>query len=302
MIGISDGNGHPFSFSAILNGYESHYLQKAGWSVIDKYLSKRKQEEFGIKNVKVTHVWTQDHKTSELLSKACHIPHITTNLEDLYDEVDAIIIARDDYEFHYLLAMPFLQRNIPVFIDKPLTLKIDELQAFKPYLERGLLMSCSGMMFASELDEWRKDVLKYGHIKLVRGAVVNDWEKYGVHMLDAIIPILNAKPLAIESNDCDHSSFNILMSDSSIVQIDALGAVPKVFQIDIFGTKGHASLHMNDNFTMFKRLLEKFITMVKTKRPPIDPKITMLVNQILMAGRCAIFEKRKVMLDEFKLS
>lgn len=302
MIGISAENGHPFSFSAIFNGYESSYLQKAGWSVIDQYLSKRKPHEFGISDAKVTHVWTQDEKTSELLSKACNIPHIVTKIGELSDQVDALIIARDDYETHYSMAMPFLKRNIPVLIDKPLTLSIGELKDFIPYLKQGLLMSCSGMMFATELDEWRQNAEDFGEVKLVRGAVVNDWEKYGVHMLDAVIPLLKAKPISVECADCGHASFNIMMSDRSLLQIDALGKVPKIFQIDVFGTKKHASFQINDNFTMFKRMLEAFITMIETKRVPIDPLITVTVMQILMAGRRAIKEKRKVMLDEYQLS
>lgn len=302
MIGISEANGHPFSFSAIMNGFDSEYMQKAGWKVIDDYLKKRKPSEFGIKKAKVTHVWTQDEKVSELLSKACHIPHVTKNIDELYDQVDAVIIARDDYETHFSIAMPFLQKNIPVFIDKPLTLSIDELKVFQPFLKKGLLMSCSGMMFAKELDEWRKDHWQYGKIKLVRGAVVNDWEKYGVHMLDAIIPNLDTTPIAIESTDCNHSSFTITMSDQSIVQIDALGNVPKVFQVDIFGTKKVSSIQIDDNFTMFKRMLTKFIDMVETRTPLIDLEVTITVNQILIAGRRAKQEKRKVMLDEFRLS
>ena len=35
--------------------------------------------------------------------------------------VDGLIIARDN--MHYKIAKPFLEKKIPVFIDKPLTFK-----------------------------------------------------------------------------------------------------------------------------------------------------------------------------------
>ena len=34
------------------------------------------------------------------------------------------------------MAQPFLEAGLPVFIDKPLSLDISELRAFKPYLEK----------------------------------------------------------------------------------------------------------------------------------------------------------------------
>ena len=38
IIGLSEGNGHPFSFSAIINGYDKIELKKSGWKVIYDYL------------------------------------------------------------------------------------------------------------------------------------------------------------------------------------------------------------------------------------------------------------------------
>ena len=43
-------------------------------------------------------------------------------------------------------------------------------------------MSCSGMRYARELDEPRADLAAYGSLKLIRGAIVLSWEKYGVHL------------------------------------------------------------------------------------------------------------------------
>ncbi len=69
--------------------------------------------------------------------------------------VDAVIIARDDHETHLELARPFLEAGLPVFVDKPLSLDLEALRFFRPYLEAGKLMSCSGMRYARELDELR---------------------------------------------------------------------------------------------------------------------------------------------------
>ena len=43
MIGFSEGNGHPYSFSAIVNGYDKAAFDLSGWEVISGYLQKRKK-------------------------------------------------------------------------------------------------------------------------------------------------------------------------------------------------------------------------------------------------------------------
>ena len=46
MIGLSEGNGHPFSMSAIINGYSDTGLAESGWPVIHEYVKRRHPSEF----------------------------------------------------------------------------------------------------------------------------------------------------------------------------------------------------------------------------------------------------------------
>ena len=116
IIGYNKYNGHPYSFSAIINGYDKNHLIKSGWKVINQYLSKRKKSEFGIKDVLVSHVWTQDLKYSKSIAKSSFIPNICKDIDDMVGKVDGVIIARDDWKSHlklhlvapnYVLYAPF---------------------------------------------------------------------------------------------------------------------------------------------------------------------------------------------------
>jgi predicted dehydrogenase len=301
IIGISEGNGHPFSFSAIINGYSEEGLRESGWPVIYEYVRRRDPSEFGIAGLKITHAWTQDPETTARLCRACRIPNQSASLEDMTGQVDAVILARDDYENHFAMAMPFLEAGLPVFIDKPLTLDIGELRVFVPYLESGRLFSCSAMRFARELDDVRASLSSYGQLKLVRGAVLNSWEKYGVHLLDAVFSFLPSTAVAVTSLEAHHFSVAVSLSDGSLLQIDALGDCPKTFSIDIWGSHGRSSYEINDNFSMFRRMLCAFARGIESATPAIDPQATIDIMRILMAGQIARSEKRKVMLDEIKL-
>jgi len=60
VIGLSPGNGHPYSWSAIFNGYNLQAMEECGFPVIPRYLEKQNFPDDGIQSAKVTHIWTQD--------------------------------------------------------------------------------------------------------------------------------------------------------------------------------------------------------------------------------------------------
>lgn len=298
MIGMSEGNGHPFSFSSIINGYHDAGLAASGWNGIYEYVRRRSPSEFGFEDVQVTHAWTQDPVTTRRLCDACRIPNAPAAPEDLIGKVDAVILARDDYECHLALALPFLKAGLHVFVDKPLSVEPDELRVFHPFLANGKLMSCSGMRYARELDEPRAAIADYGEIRLIRGAILNSWEKYGIHLIDAILNLTPARPVSVTSIAAAHASLALHMDDGSLVQLDALGAVGRCFRFDIFGSRSITSHEISDNFSMFRRTLWHFFQSVKIGEPAIAPELTLTAMRTLIAGRRASNERRKVALNE----
>lgn len=301
IIGLSEGNGHPFSFSSIINGYNDGYLKNSGWDVIYNYVRRRDPSEFGIEGFQITHAWTQDEETTQTLCKACLIPNSVSRYEDMIGHIDAVIIARDDYEYHYKIAKTFLDQGIPVFVDKPLSLNVDELKYFKPFLENGMLMSCSGMRYAREIDQLRQDMKFFEQPKLIRGTVINTWEKYGIHLIDAILSLDTFVPESVTSIEADFDSMAIRMTNGVLVQIDSLGTIPKAFHLDVYGTENITRVELNDNFSMFRRTMWHFLNSVENRKPAINANITLNAMRILIAGQISKIEKRRVFINELQI-
>lgn len=276
-------------------------MVKAGWQVIADYLGLQDSSEFGWDGVKVTHAWTQDINLTEQLCKTCFIPHPVHRLSEMIDQVDVIIIARDDFESHYPLAWPFLEKGIPVFVDKPLSMNRRELFLLRPYLETGQLMSCSAMRYARELDLLRRQLPTLGKIKLVQGTVVRSFEKYGIHLLEALFSLFPHTPLSIFANEAHHQSFHMTLPDGSLWQLDALGRSFKTFHLQLWGTEKRIAVEITDHFTMFRRMLWHFIQSVKSKQPVIPPQQTLDLMRLLIGGSVSAGEKRRVMIDEIQL-
>lgn len=301
IMGMSDGNGHPFSYSSIINGFSPEGLANSGWSGIYDYVRRRHASEFGFPGWKITHAWTQYPETTRKLCAACHIETAVEDYHEFLGKVDAVIVARDDFETHVEMARPFLKAGMPVFVDKPLSLEIAELRELKSYLESGQLMSCSGMRYARELDEPRATLASYGKVKLIRGAIVLSWEKYGVHMLDAVLGMTTARPVSVSMSPADHASAVIRLDDGMILQIDALGDAARTFHVEIFGTERNGAFDISDNFSMFRRMLWEFTTSIRSGVPAIPAEKTLEVMRVLIAGRQSCKEKREVGLDEVTL-
>lgn len=285
VIGLSAGNGHPFSFSAIVNGYDDEAFAAAGWPVIHDYLRIRPPADFGIGDARVTHAWTQDPDLTRRLCAACRIANPCAAPEDMAPAVDAVLVARDDWRCHRPLAAPFLERGLPVFVDKPLSLSEDELAWFRPYLENGRLMSTSGLRYARELDPLRLPLADWptGEPRLVNATVLNDLAHYGVHMLDALggLGLAPEPGVAMERLNLPHDAILLRPDAGPPVVLNCLGAVGKTFRIDVFGAAGHAHYDLHDNFSAFRRLLITFLGMVRSGEPAIDPAETLAILAVI---------------------
>jgi hypothetical protein len=287
IIGVSEGNGHPFSFSAILNGFDEARFAGAGWPVIQGYLRTQPADRFGIGDARVTHAWTQHAATTRRLCDACAIDQACADPADMLGAVDAVIVARDDWETHAPLALPFLRAGVPVFVDKPLSLDAGELESFAPYLHEGKLMSCAGLRYAAELDPMRQPEPATGPVRLVTGAVLNGLDKYGIHLLEAVASLGGGfqRPLSVTRLQAAHESYSLRLANEVPFHLDCLGAVGKTFHLSFFGERGHQHFDLHDNFSAFRRTLEQFFGMVRSGVPAIPADETLNLMRLIATAR-----------------
>ncbi len=296
IIGFSESNGHPYSFSSIINGFSEEYYLKSEWNVILDYLKKQPESNFGFKNVKVTHAFTQDFKITQSICNCSFIENACKSIDELFDAVDAIIIARDDWQSHLELARDFLKRGIPVFIDKPLSLSFEEMKFFEKYIYNAKLMSCSGFRFCEELDNIRNDKSKIDDIFFITGNILNDLEKYGIHLIDALSGISNEfhSFYSVERTLTKHDQYHIKYKNGKEFMLNCLGDVKKIFNLKLIGNKNIIDLNLNNNFSAFRRTLKNFFYMIEHNVSPIDYSETYnIMNLLNYASKLEKGERKK---------
>lgn len=300
LIGCNPGNGHPFSFSAIINGYNPSYVHLNPYTVINEYLSVQSAETYGIKGFKVSHIWTQEPNLTTAIARYSNIEHEVNHFHEMRGKVDAVIIARDDAETHKQLAQPFLDDGIKVFIDKPLAQNFADLQFFSPYLKKGQLMSCSGLRFLPQVEEVSRDVSVIGGFKYAYCTTPNDWFKYGIHSLEGIFPLISEPIDWVQHiGDSEMDMYKIHFRSNKYLIIHVLEGIQSGIRAQVFNNN-MPPIHIiyNDNFSCFKKQLQAFRDLCLYDKITIPPNETeMLIKALLAGNESRLNGNQKVLLN-----
>jgi predicted dehydrogenase len=288
VIGMSEGNGHPYSWSAIVNGqYNEKEMASCGYAGIPVYLAANR-DTLGIEGAKVTHVWAQERKIAEHIAKAGLIDTVVDKLEDMIGKVDAVMLTRDDPENHVVMAKPFIDANIPLFIDKPLAITSHDLDYFKKQALAGkLIMSCSSMRYATESQSVKVEMAALGKIELATAVGKKDWTKYGIHMLEGLFALLD-DPRAVSVRHISSSHKDIVYVEFEtgvLATVHLFYDITPTFQISVFGQSGWRLIEYKNWYAMFRNNIIEFVRSVQQGKSRLEFSKTENIIRTLIAGK-----------------
>ena len=306
MLGMVDGNGHPYSWTAIINGkYDAKIMADCGFPVIPEYLGAEPPENLGIPGVKVTHVWCDQREDAEKIARATFIPNVVDKPEDVINQVDAVIIPTDRGWEHVDRARVFIEAGIPIFIDKPLTDQEDQLQQFVKWQGEGkAILSTSAMRYGKSYMEMREKVTEVGDMRLITMTMCKTWERYGIHAMEGVYPFLKPGGWEWVANTGSEKANIVHVHHNSGVDV-VIGSIADLYGafgcMNIYGTKGKLSAAASDTFFCFKKQLVVFADYLKTGNLPFDFDETVELMKIIIAGiRSRDDSGRRVLLTEIK--
>ncbi|MDX9742089.1 MAG: hypothetical protein RBT81_13080 [Gammaproteobacteria bacterium] len=267
VIGLSPGNGHPYSWSAIFNGYDAAAMEHCGFPVIPRYLEKQRFPDDAIAGARVTHVWTQNSALSRHIAQATLIDHVVEYPADMIGQVDAVLLARDDAENHRRFAEPFIAAGLPIYIDKPLAhSRQAAIDFFALETRPAQIFSCSALRFAEEMLLSPREVDRMGGISHISARVPKSWSKYAIHVVDPILrncgPFDNIRNVRARSFGPDGSGTEVSFEwsdEERTCEIRAFGSEPSPISVAYSGPKGAVDTQFKDSFSAFKSALETFL-------------------------------------------
>ena len=305
MLGCTSGNGHPYSWSAIFNGYDRELMtRECPFPGIPDYLNKQPADGLTIPGAKVTHVCcTGDGGfTSEHVARCSLIPNVVERPTEVIGHVDAVIIATDIGAEHVERARPFIEAGLPVFVDKPMVDNAADLRVFQEWEAAGKsLMSSSCMRYAKEFLPYRLSTRELGELRFASITTPKSWERYGIHALEAIYPILG--PGFQTVRHCGTKDRNIVYLSHCRGTSAIVAAVDDMYGafglLQLCGTAGSVQVRFTDSFYAFKAQLEGFIEYLRTGVRPFPFDQTVELMKLVIAGLCSREEDgREILLEE----
>jgi predicted dehydrogenase len=305
MLGMIEGNGHPYSWSAIVNGFDSEAMTRCPFPVIPKYLGAQPRESVRVPGAQVTHIWTDNPADAPLVAAASLIPNVVAQPTDVIGHVDAVMIATDDGFDHVRRAEPFVRVGLPVFVDKPLALTVGDLKKFVTWQRAGArLQSSSGLRYAPELDPVLKDS-GVGELRWISATCCKTWERYGIHLLEPVYRLLGPGFVSVrlESQPDNKTEVAHLLHCSGVqftlpIMYDA---GPAHGLLTLCGTAGAQSLRFTDTYTAFRRQMLSFIEFVRTGTSAYSFAETIELMCVLIAGlRSRAEQSRRVTVAEIQ--
>jgi predicted dehydrogenase len=302
MLGMIEGNGHPYSWSAIVNGCNPEEMAKCPFPVIPQYLAEVPLNTMRIPGARVTHVWTDDLADAPKVAAASRIEMVVARPEDVIGQVDAVIIGTDDGHEHIRRARPFIEAGLPMFVDKPLAINVPDLNQFIQWHEAGkVFLSSSNMRYAPEIKQIMRQKAQLGELRWITICTSKTWERYAIHALEAIWPVLGPGFTSVRTESRPGSDIAYLTHRSGVqVSLAAIyDAVGSYGALHVFGTKGNLAVTCWDTYTAFRNQLCAFVEMLRTGERPYPLSETVELMAVIIAGlRSREREGQVVKLDE----
>jgi predicted dehydrogenase len=259
-------------------------------------------------DARVVGVWSSgrtglsgDHSDAGTLARQYRIDKVVSEPQELIGLIDLVLIL-DDFEggaLHAELAGPFLEAGIATYIDKPITVSIDDALALFGAAERSNapLMSCSALRFSSQLARLRADAV--GPLRLVSAVGPGDWFNYGVHTVESLVTLLGPGATSVQQFAGQGRDLTVITGpDGPRAVVATLRDAPTGFQLVAHGTAGSAQIEINDYDDFYGNTIRAAVAMAASGKAPIDAGETLEVLAILVAGERSAQSGHEVVLSD----
>lgn len=288
ILGMTEGNGHPYSWSAMFNGYDRGEMETCGFPVIPRYLEKQPLETFGIPGAKISCICCTgfaQREEAEHIARAARIPTVYDDPKEMIGNVDAVIVATDVGDEHVERCRPFVEAGIPMFIDKPLVNKEEDLKTFLQWRKEGAkFITSSSMRYCKEYEPYYRTHYELGEFVYICSPMPKKYETYGIHALEAMCPLLGQGFLSVRNTGTyERAVVHIKHKNGCNVNvIQGIGMAGA--GMTVIGTAGSQYLQCGDSYYAFKKQLDLFVHWLRTGKEPFPFAESVELMKLVIGG------------------
>jgi hypothetical protein len=206
--------------------------------------------------------------------------------EEMIGKVDGMLIESLEGGPHYERARPFLDAGIPCFIDKPFTCGVADARKIVRLAEKKKIpvFSSSSLRYAPELVQYVADDARHGKIigALAYGPSPLSEDQghnpglyhYGIHAVEILYTVMGP---GCQRLTCTHEKDVDVVTgqwkDGRAATVRGIRAGRSDYGCLAFTEKGVQPVPIGTKY-IYRELLKKVVEMFQTKKPPLDPAVT----------------------------
>ena len=198
--------------------------------------------------------------------------------EQMIGQVDAVLVESQGGREHRKLAMPFLEKGLPCFVDKPFACSTEDARAMADWAKKSgaPLFSASSLRYALEIQEVLADpdvgpiVGAHTYSPAALHPANPGLFHYGIHAVEPLYALMGA---GCEAVWCafseDGEVTNGIWRDGRIGTVRGTRKGAHAYGFDAWGEKGVRSAAINAGY-IYRELLKRVVGMFETREAPID--------------------------------
>ncbi len=288
VMGSSPGNGHPYSWSAIFNGFDKNQSEICPFPVIPTYLSEQQFPDNFLTQHQVSKVWSQDREDAQRIQRFSRVESIANTFDEALEGVDAVLLARDDGENHPEMAEKILKKGLPVFVDKPFVHTRREAEhLFQLRPSPTSLFTCSSLRY-SLLTQELKQFCEQKPVEKIVATTPKQWATYGMHILEPVLCALSFPKLSkaeLSKKGAARTLSCFVPERELTLEFQATGEATGAISFVAQPRSGDVvEFRSSDTFACFKKSLQTFVDSIGAPTSPIPDEEVLLLTDLLERG------------------
>lgn len=275
---VGTDNSHAITFSQIANGVD---------------------QANHVPGFEVTHLFGLDSKRNQEVAEKGRIPNIVSKPSEMLGEIDVAFVEFRHGGLHLKYAKPFIEKGIPVFVDKPLAASTGDARKLLQLARKKHIpfASFSTLRFAAAVQEFKNllateqpvylSIVSPGDLKSEYGGLIF----YGIHPAEIFSEIAGLGVKEVIAARKDRNVSATLLHAKLVGNIRVSPEIPYVFSIEAV-TKKSVLTKKVDTATCYRDGMIKIKEMLDSKKWPLTDKdmfepvaVINAINKSMTSGR-----------------
>ncbi len=245
--------------------------------------------------------------TAEIARQGC-IPRILQKPEALFDFCNAVMVVTRNGDNHVALAVPFLRKGYPVFLDKPVCISKEDMLLLENEVRQRdcIIAGGSGMQHNRSLKELKRQ-LDEGEVGMVKGISLNhngDINSpyggiffYACHGVEMMLQLLGKKPEMVQTAVLEHDQFSIFVKyKDQFANLIMTGGYQDYF-VNVYGEKKNIAYRI-DAGDIFRETMIHFAKQIREHRVTKSVEDLLRHVHVLQAIEASIKKKAEVSIEK----